>query len=237
MPSERRPAGIPADDRENLTRPVLKIAFVVATLIGLIFCISNIMFISTHKLSDKRKLAEHSLDARTSIQRALVAVLDAESLQRGYLLTGERGYLAAYESSRHELTDRIANLRHLTADNPRQQQRLLLMNSLISEKLKFLDMLVARRREGDSFDDIDLSVGHRLIVAIRNLFAIMDVEERQLYAERDLDLARDIRRIGSGLVALFGINVVFLCGLITALVKAWHRARQIERGEAGWNGS
>ena len=48
---------------------------------------------------------------------------DAESAQRGYLLTGDADYLADYRNVRDRLPSTYEKLRALTADNPQQQAR------------------------------------------------------------------------------------------------------------------
>ena len=48
---------------------------------------------------------------------------DAESGERGFLLTGDESYLAPYNSAIAALPRGLKELKDLTSDNPRQQAR------------------------------------------------------------------------------------------------------------------
>jgi len=46
---------------------------------------------------------------------------DAETGQRGYLLTGEKSFLQPYNGSYQKAVETIEEFRQLTPDNPQQQ--------------------------------------------------------------------------------------------------------------------
>ena len=74
------------------------------------------------------RLVDKTHDAALTFQKLLANLLstmkDAETGQRGFLITGEDEYLAPYQSALASVDDEIKAMRGLTADNPRQQQRL-----------------------------------------------------------------------------------------------------------------
>ncbi len=67
-------------------------------------------------LSEARKPAEYYqamqqyIDARANIRRVFATVLEAESAQRGFLLTGRQEFLDRYEQATRELPDRLHGL-------------------------------------------------------------------------------------------------------------------------------
>src|SRR6266581_3292539 len=67
---------------------------------------------------------------------------EAESGQRGYLLTGQPAFLGPYNKASKDVRDRLANLRRLVADNSAQLRRLLIIESLSRAKLAELDSTI-----------------------------------------------------------------------------------------------
>ena len=66
----------------------------------------------------------HSHQVRIELADLLSELKDAETGQRGYLLTGDDNYLEPYTSSLGALQTTLAELRKITSDNPEQQRRL-----------------------------------------------------------------------------------------------------------------
>ena len=64
----------------------------------------------------------------------------------GVVITGDAAFLKPYEAGTAEVKRLTADLRTLTADNPRQQQRLTTAESLLASKLEELGGSIALRR-------------------------------------------------------------------------------------------
>ena len=73
-------------------------------------------------------------------------VKDAETGQRGYLLTGEELYLAPYNSALTNITQEIQQLQKLTANSPERRRQLERTTPLITEKLAFIKQTIDLRR-------------------------------------------------------------------------------------------
>jgi PAS domain S-box-containing protein len=71
---------------------------------------------------------------------------DAETGQRGYLLTGDEQYLAPYREALAEIPDKLDSLSAAAAGRPDQIQRVELMRPLVNQKLAELDETVELRR-------------------------------------------------------------------------------------------
>src|SRR3954467_10794659 len=80
------------------------------------------------------------------IQRELATVearmSEAESGQRGYLLTGQGNFLTPYTAATAAVRNRLKNLRRLVSDNSAQLRRLLIVESLSRTKLAELDSTI-----------------------------------------------------------------------------------------------
>ena len=87
--------------------------------------------------------------AEDIIQRAgstLSSLQDAETGQRGYLLTGEPRYLTPYYRAIPRIQRNLALLRVLTREDPAQQRRLDTLEILVADKLGELKETIALRR-------------------------------------------------------------------------------------------
>ncbi len=163
------------------------------------------------RLEEARELATHTLLVREEIEILLSLVKDAETGQRGYLLTGEASYLEPYENAIRLLPTHTARLRALTADNPGQQSQLLRLDGLIGAKLSEIATTIrARDTEGPAAASriVRTDVGMRTMDSIRALLSVMRDEESRLYA------AREIQMQGAARMA----TAVNIAGLVVAFV-------------------
>jgi len=78
---------------------------------------------------------EHTYRVLGDIKDLMLAVQDAETGQRGYLLTGRDEYLTPYGQGRDRAGLLFGELKELTADNPQQQERLQGLSAQIQQKL------------------------------------------------------------------------------------------------------
>ena len=74
-------------------------------------------------------------DVRDSCDRVLSDLLDAETGQRGYLLTGENRYLDPYNQAVRVLPTDMATLKDLLAESQSGYQSFLQLNALVNDKL------------------------------------------------------------------------------------------------------
>ncbi|HEX4367887.1 MAG TPA: CHASE3 domain-containing protein, partial [Rhodopila sp.] len=92
---------------------------------------------------------EQSHQVRVELADLLSELNDAETGQRGYLLTGIESYLQPYEAAVPEIKVTFAKVADLTADNPLQKPRLAKLSPLIDAKLAELEQTIALRRTQD----------------------------------------------------------------------------------------
>ena len=110
-----------------------------------------VAFVSWRALSDRAVAADrvsHSLELIAQAQALLSTVKDAETGQRGYLLTGAERYLDPYTVARTRLPASLGRLRELTGSAPRDRQRLDAIAALTTDKLSELAETIQLRREG-----------------------------------------------------------------------------------------
>ncbi len=130
---------------------------------------------------------EHTREVVAQLERAASSLKDAETGQRGYLLTGKDEYLRPYVDASNGLDKELDRLVALTADNPDQQARLAELRRIAGEKIAELGRTVALMRKGDR--DAALAVvqtdrGRALMDRARTLVAEMRAEEDRLLTQR-----------------------------------------------------
>ncbi|MFO1158606.1 MAG: PAS domain S-box protein [Reyranellaceae bacterium] len=78
---------------------------------------------------------QHTNDVLRTVAAVERRVLEAESGERGYLLTGDASYLAAHNRAQSEVSDLLDQLRETIVDNPSQTAQLEELRPVILERL------------------------------------------------------------------------------------------------------
>jgi PAS domain S-box-containing protein len=110
---------------------------------------------AVHSLGDTDGLVEQRwrhTQALLGTERLLATLADAESGQRGYLLTGRPAYLEPYTEAGRRLTLTLAELEASLSDQPDQREAALTLHALIKENLAELARTIELRRQGRSED-------------------------------------------------------------------------------------
>src|SRR5262249_11867274 len=132
-------------------------------------------------------LVRHTIRVLEQITVVLQRVSDAESGQRGYVLTGDPSYLKPYHDATAPVPQDFADLGSLTSCNPSQQARFESLAPLISAKLEEMRLVVSQRESGDAagaLDTIRGGVGKDVMDQIRRNLADASADERHLLRER-----------------------------------------------------
>ena len=96
-------------------------------------------------LEDRRQHLGREIRVARSV---VTGILDAETGQRGFLLTGREAYLTPYEQASQILLPELDRVIAATADNDRQQERLRRARLLIGHKLVELSQTIEQKRTG-----------------------------------------------------------------------------------------
>ena len=109
-----------------------------AVLVGAAAVLLGMVVMLLHEFTE-RQAAEfwvtHTYHVLNSSDSLLSTIKDAETSQRGFLLTGDETYLAPYDDAVGSVPGRLKELKELTADNPRQQAALIEISRLADERM------------------------------------------------------------------------------------------------------
>jgi signal transduction histidine kinase len=110
----------------------LRVIFVIAVFI-LLF-LSSIAYKHNQDLNESSKLVMHTYEINIQLERLMSAIKDAETGQRGYIITRNGRFLTPYIYSRDKVNTSFITLKKLTADNPKQQKNLQKLFGLITQR-------------------------------------------------------------------------------------------------------
>jgi len=134
------------------------------------------------------RLVIHTLEVQKVATATLGAVVDTETAQRGYLLTGAPGFLPQVERSRARAAALLSRLEALVADNPAQAAVAASLRPRLRERFAVVDetlALMAADRRGDAIGIVRQGRGLDLMRLLRaDIARIVAVEEELLHARR-----------------------------------------------------
>ena len=91
----------------------------------------------------------HGQNTRKAVNLLLQSMLDAETGQRGYLLTGNETYLEPYDKAVASVQTNLDGLRNLFMNSPEDMQEFALLSRQISRKLAEMELSLRLRRQGN----------------------------------------------------------------------------------------
>ncbi len=178
----------------------------------------------THRLlSEHRDLVVHTHEVIEMAKDVLIGLDDAETGQRGYLLSGERRYLEPYAHARERLGAMAATLTRQVADNAVQSERMDRLSGLMQKKLDELQASIGAR-DAQGFDaalaTVLSSTGQATMDAVRREIGRITEGEKALLAARGREVQADERRVQ--LVAV----LIGLASLLTRVGVEFYLIRQ-----------
>src|SRR5690606_12542173 len=114
----------------------LAAGFLLSLLI--IALVNYFSFKSIKKLEASSALVTHTQEVKTVSSEVLIHILNAETGQRGYVITGNERYLEPYRDAVSSNQNTFRRLSSLIEDNPDQVQRVDTLNQLIQRKLDLM---------------------------------------------------------------------------------------------------
>jgi len=174
-------------------------------------------FALTEKQDAATDLVRHTLEVENRLNRVRILVTDAETGQRGFLLTRQPDYLAPYTAAVRDLPAQLERLKAATSDNPDQQALIAALGPAIAAKLGLLAETLTLDRAGHTAEATALvhsGRGHAYMNTVRTIIARMIANEENLLAVRtkavrDASISlRAIRIVSAVLVVLLAVYVI-----------------------------
>jgi methyl-accepting chemotaxis protein len=186
--------------------------------IAVFIVLAAVSSVTTDDLIENQGLVSHTHEIRMNLANLLSQLTDAETGQRGYIITGVDAYLAPYEKALQDIRQTFAAIQRLTVDNPSQQRRLAEISPLIDSRLALLRRAIELRRTGG------FEAGQKLVASgdgledmqrLRALVDDADQEEQRLLDQRAAEaqasakFAQDVNIWGSAAAVIIVIVIAF----------------------------
>lgn len=212
----------------RLPRMAISLPLAVMAVVGLILINEASYRSSSDAVADMQE-AQLTQSALNDLKQT---ILDAETGQRGYLLTGDERYLEPYNNAINQVNQQLDTLRQIFTPYKDQLAEFGIMSRHISRKLAELDLSVRMRRENKEEAwrfVLTTDVGKEHMQAIRDqttklaATSIHEMEQGQAQIRQALLLSR----IGVSILAFVGLVAFYLYLLQTkALLNAGIREQE-----------
>ena len=191
----------------------------LASIFLVLLILGGVSYQNTRKLTETAQWVTHTRVVIEGLEGLLSALQDAETGQRGYLITGAERYLDPYQNALMRVDKRIEELRGLTGDNPSQQSRLTALGPLAASKLAELkDTITLRRDKGfEAARRVVVSdQGKKAMDEIRRVVGDMKAEEQGLLKQREVEANESSRNLFLALIigTLLAAGLVIGAGLL-----------------------
>lgn len=160
----------------------LQIGFGLSLLILVVMSVASYSSIRTLMLSSR--LVDHTDSVINELNVALSTLKDAETGQRGYLLSGDTVFLRPYWGSRERALLMLDRVQSMTVDNPVQQENCNELRDLIANRLIILQDVIEQKRKTGNYSDPDLEKGREYMNEVRDIVQRMQDEEHRLLVVR-----------------------------------------------------
>ena len=198
----------------NLTPGVIA-AFIAAVIVLIATIVLG--FRSVQSLYQTHESVALAYKTRIALDQVFTTLLNAETGERGYVITNNPSYLDPYTRARDAIDSNLTQMRGLMADDPDQQADFVRLTELVDRKLAELESVIKLRRDGtfsDAQAEVARHLGKTLMDDVRVVVDRMKVREdarlsaRTVAAGRDYGAAQTTRIIGIGL-GLVAVCVLF----------------------------
>ncbi len=116
--------------------------------LALLICVGILSYWSVVQNANERQWVNHTHLVLEKLDALTATLIDAETGERGYVLTGDESYLGPYNGAASKALENSKDLREMTADNPVQQRALDRLEPVIATRLAMLQHGIELRRQG-----------------------------------------------------------------------------------------
>ena len=220
-------------ERERVRRLIRRAGIVGSiAIVALIAAGMSISYRYWDQAERRQRLVVHSYEVLDVGRQLLATLQDAETGQRGYLLTGRQDYLLPYDQARLRIEAILSQLEALARDEPAQAQRARTLRQLATAKMQEIDASIgAYRQQGRSSAQalVESDRGQATMVAARAEMAIFLAEQQAVLGRRLEALREDQRRATLLAAATLGGALVALLMALWLSLRGVRQLAAIER--------
>jgi len=198
----------------------------VALLAGailLLLAVNIATFVMIQRTAAFNDQVERSQQVRRAAHLVLLSLLDAETGQRGFLLSGDAEFLTPYSRAEITVAEQMQELEQLTAGDPQLEPHVTVLLEAARDKLAELERTIALSRTGRTGEALRLNrsgQGAARMDAIRSSTSAIDEIENERLDARTRQSEHGLR-LTMAANALAGLLVLVLAGIMIWLVRRY----------------
>ncbi len=166
----------------------LLIGFGLSLLLLVVSSVAS--FFSIRNLLQSAYWVDHTNVVILKLESTLSYMKDAETGQRGYLLTGDEDFLEPYRGAADSIQANIKAIKVLTGDNAEQQEEIEMLRSLLVRRQALLEKSINARKAGQAISFDTLQSGRSIMRDAREMVGRMEDREKKLLSVRTENLNR-----------------------------------------------
>lgn len=178
----------------------------------------------------------HSSEVLLSAEALLNALVDAETGQRGFVISGKAEYLKPYHTSRSSLDKTLRELRGLTSRNELQQEMIdRRLVPLIQQRLLIMERVIAGRNRGfDAARDSLLALGGiNVMDSIRSVVSEIQQIESARLEEYRISAEKEAVFFNYAYAATGGVIVFILSFIFSVIYQNLKKRKKAEEALRG----
>ena len=208
------------------------VAFTLAGALVFFLISGAVAYLNLHTLRANNERIIHSHTVILALDELLSHAQDAETGQRGFILTGNERYLEPYNTALATIPQKLDEITGLTSDNPAQQRRIAILRSHVEAKLAELKETIDLRRNQSldaAIEVVNSNRGRIEMDAIRAQLTAMGKEEADLRAERLAEMENAYRTSLASSILAGALGI-----LLTAAIGILVRRTTLSRRREAW---
>lgn len=154
----------------------------------ILFLSSVASYMSIQNLIKNSVLVRHSNEVMSQLEKSMSTLKDAETGQRGYLLTGNKVFLSPYYGARERVNNLYNSIKKLTADNAYHQRKIDELKDILDTRLNIIEKTIDVRASGAQVTETYLLDGKVYMDKVRQIIQDMENEEKRLLSIRTQSL-------------------------------------------------
>lgn len=186
-------------------------------LIAAMFATAVLTQRSLARLGDSREVKTHSLLVNKALNDLMNQLLDAETGQRGFLLSGRAPYLQPYYTALTQMRASRAALGVALSQDPSAVAPLGVLDKAIAAKLQDLDRIVKLKSEGRSNEAVELiltDTDNQTMNAVRAAWRGLGTDQAHRTSQLEAEIEQEIRNYYLTLGVSILVNLLLLAGLV-----------------------
>jgi CheY-like chemotaxis protein/CHASE3 domain sensor protein len=221
--------------RLTLEKKILA-GFIICSAILLLVAV--VSFRNSEQFIGSNQWVNHTHEVLNELDQVLISALNAETGERGYIITGKENYLMPFNDAKSALSEHIDRTRELTRDNTAQQINIGRIEKLGDTLINHLERCILIRKTLDfdkARDLVNTGEGKRLLDALRQEVDYAQKVEQTLLIERKQVSEADAHSFNLVFVVLLAIIAAVLIGVYIVIKNNLKALKGAERETAQKN--